>query len=324
MRSDGGTVRFESRRVRFVALAAALSVGVGLAGVSSLASQGERAADATGARGESSAAVDAIDIRLRGVRVEAVTRPSGDAELGFTINGRVAAVLVEQGAEARAGDALVRLDDRVARLERDQLAARAESTAQLDAARAQLELARADLERVQSLVDDNVAGPYELQRQRLTVAQAEASVAIQEEARRLAQLRLEAAEQALDEYALRTPIDGRVELVTIDEGEPATALRPVVRVVRTDPLRVEASAPTAATLALKPGDPAWVMLRVDAQRRVLPGRVVSLAAVADAASNTRRVRIEADNPDDLPAGSQATVSFEPPDADGPDLRGSER
>ncbi|MEC9372880.1 MAG: hypothetical protein VYC34_03515, partial [Planctomycetota bacterium] len=46
----------------------------------------------------------------------------------------------------------------------------------------------------------------------------------------------------------------------------------------------------------------------------IEGRIVQLAAVADAASETRRVRIEAPNADNLPAGVSVLVWFTVPDA----------
>lgn len=253
-----------------------------------------------------------VDQTRRGDWPPAVTRPSLDAELGFTISGRVAQVLVREGDPVEAGDPIVLLDDRVAKLERDQLAARAESTAQLEAARAQLELAETDLRRVEQLVEDEVAGPYELERQQLTVRQARANVAIQEEAKRLAELRLQAAQANLAEYTIRAPAPGVVERIEVEPGEPVTALEPIVRLVRTDPLRVNAATPTAQTLALEPGDPAWVGFDVADQLDWRQSVIVSIARVAEAGSETRTVRIETPNADDLPAGARVLVRFDDP------------
>ncbi len=76
---------------------------------------------------------------------------------------------------------------------------------------------------------------------------------------------------------------------------------------------MDASVPLDETLKLKVGDPAWVMFQV-AEHRYEPvkGEIVYLAAVQDAASNTRRTRIEIPNPEGLPAGCRVMVHFSPP------------
>ena len=252
-----------------------------------------------------------------GVVVDAVSRASEDLALSFTISGRVAEVLVEEGDEVAAGEALVRLDSRLARLDEAIAAAAAGSVAEVDSARATLALLETELVRVRDAASREAAATFEVERKALEVQRARARVRIEEERRELARLRLERARAVVADHGLSSPIAGRVERVTVSPGETVEALSPVVRVVRVDPLRVDAAVPVWRTLTLVRGDAAWVRLVSldgpgEAVGAWLRGEVASLASVGDAGSETREVRVVLENDEGLPAGARVVVRFDRP------------
>ncbi len=255
------------------------------------------------------------------VRVESVTRPSADLALALTVPGQVATVHVEPGDAIRAGDPILSLDDTLARLDLAQATAAAESTAALDAAEATLALTETELARVTTLRERDGAARFEVERKQLEVDQARARVEIQRQAVARAALARDAAQARLERLTLRAPADGVVETITADTGETVQALAPVARLVDTDPLELEAATPTWRTLTIDVGDPAWIRPTTSADAPNvdwIDGVVTSLARVADAGSETRGVRIEIPNPDDLPAGTRVTVTFDRPPLPSPD------
>jgi len=127
----------------------------------------------------------------------------------ITIRSQVDGVLVEigftEGQEVRRGDVLARIDPRTY----------AAALAQAEAKRAQdqalLANARLDLQRYVELSRNNGASRQQLDTQRAQVAQYEAQLQADEAA-------IETARTQLDFATIRSPIDGRVGLRGVDQG----------------------------------------------------------------------------------------------------------
>jgi multidrug efflux system membrane fusion protein len=245
--------------------------------------------------------------------VEAIARAKRDLQLSFTVAGQVADVLVEPGDRVEADQPLLRLDDEEIASNLRLLRLRAESTLEMDAAEAEWKMAQADEKRVRSSFAQDAAAEFEVERAELETLRQRLRFELFQQRREEAMLNLRQAEIRQTRYTMRAPMDGVVEEVIIETGEAVDALQPVVRVVVIDPLVVDAPVPTADTLSLAEGDPAWVLFQLPGQTAPIQGRITQVASVADAASETRRVRIEIPNPDALPAGSAVSVFLDPPE-----------
>ncbi len=246
------------------------------------------------------------------VEVEAVARAKHDVELGFTIPGRVADVLVSPGDVIEPGRTLVRLEaaEGVALISYHEL--RAGSTLSIDLAEAELAMARIEEQRVLDSFERNAAAQFEVESAKLRTRRSELELQAARQTQAEAQAQLDQARARHDAYTLRSPIAGVVERVLISPGETVEQLRAVVRIVATDPLIIEAPTPTEDTLPLHVGDPAWALYDIGGADSVLQGRITYLAQVADAASDTRLVHIEVANPNKLPAGRIVRVRFVKP------------
>jgi multidrug resistance efflux pump len=109
---------------------------------------------------------------------------------------------------------------------------------------------------------------------------------------------------------LRSPIDGWIEQIDVEVGESVSATTEVIRVVQTDPLWIDAPVPLAQATGLKAGMTARVACPGGGgQEWTAQGRVIFVASVADAASDTLRVRIEVPNKAKRPAGEHVLVTF---------------
>lgn len=247
--------------------------------------------------------------------LEWVTRPSRDVVIGFTITAEVGEVLVSGGQRVKAGQLMIRAKEEEALAGLAVQRVRAANTAPVDSARANLDLAEVRFKRIKEADDQKAASPQELDERRVAVEAAKAALAnaqsqASEEQKRLVQL-----EEQAKRYRLEAPFDGIVEQVTVDVGQTVEAPQPVIRVVNIDTLWIDLPVPTARTLTdgggIKAGAPAWVLMDLPGAM-VIKGKVLYVSPVADAAAETRRVRVEVPNPNLWPPGTKARVRFTEP------------
>jgi multidrug efflux system membrane fusion protein len=247
--------------------------------------------------------------------VEAYTRARLDVSLGFVVSGRVQGVLVEEGQRVSAGDPLVRLADPEGEAQIRLLELRAVSTLEIDAAEADYDLAKVREEMVKGAAEQGGASAFEVREAELETVRARLARDLFIQRRAEAQLQLEQARRRHEQFTLRAPAAGVVDQIEIEPGETVQSLEPVARLVATDALVADAQAPTADTLGLAPGDPARVVFLLGEERTETVGRVRAVALVGDAASDTRRVRVEIPNDRNLPAGTRVLLVFD--DAENP-------
>jgi multidrug efflux pump subunit AcrA (membrane-fusion protein) len=75
-------------------------------------------------------------------------------------------------------------------------------------------------------------------------------------------------------------------------------------------LWIDAPVPLVQAMGLQAGKPAQVRFgSSEGPAGVVQGQIIFVAAVADAASGTRRVRVEVQNKTGRPAGEQVQVEF---------------
>jgi RND family efflux transporter MFP subunit len=242
--------------------------------------------------------------------VRAVTRPSADITLSFVQPGRIAEVPFKEGDAVRADQILIRQDDAAEQILLAQLRAQAQDTTQIRAAEASLAQKKVDLQKLEKAAASNAATALEVEHARLDVTISELSLELARFEHEQAIRKHQEQEVRVGNMQLKSPIDGRIEKIEIEVGESVNALADAIRVVRTDPLWIDAPVPLQEGVRLKPGLAARVRIAgAGPGAEPLEGRVVFVAAVADAASGTLRVRIEVPNPAGRPAGEHVLISF---------------
>lgn len=224
--------------------------------------------------------------------------------------GRIRRIAAREGSVVRAGDVLVELHDGPQRSRTELAAAEAASTLEIEQATVRLAHALDELKRVESLGRDRVATAQELQDARTRAATARLDLELASFRREQAQRNCEQQQQLLDDHRVRAPFDGLLSDRQKEEGEALEPSDGVLTLVQLDPLAVVVDCPLElaarlspdARVRVTPGDPAL------APR---PGRVRLVHRVADAASQTTRLRIEVDNRDlAWPAGMRVSVELD--------------
>jgi RND family efflux transporter MFP subunit len=242
---------------------------------------------------------------------EAITKPSEDRTVSFIRSGLVAKVFVKDDDLVKAGQTLAKLDDAAERIQLLQLEETAKDITQLEAEKAQWEHAKIELQLKEEAHKNGVAPKLEVMQAEMQVRIADARVKIAEFNNKINKLRFKEASIQVERMALRSPIDGIVEEVAIDEGEAVdTQMRPVIRIIRIDPMWVDVNVPTRpARKYLRKGQSARVQFEgIDKPKT---GTIIKISSDADSASDTVRVRVEVPNPEKRGTGETVTVTFGP-------------
>lgn len=245
------------------------------------------------------------------VRAEGISQAYRTLEIGFVVPGRVTACDIEPGDVVEAGQLLASLDDRVALEERDLARLVADSTLEVEAAEAQLRMSMHERDRIADAVQRDAAGEFELLNAKLRCERDRLSLELFRQRREESQARARMAQLTLDQHHLRAPIDGFVTEVQIDSGELVERLTPVIRIVAIDRIDIEVYLPVEQALDIEAGGRCEIEFPACPEIEHIAGRVAFVSPVADAASDTRLVRVRAANPNRAPAGLRAIVAFIP-------------
>ncbi len=237
-----------------------------------------------------------------------IIEPDRVAEVGSPVVGVIQSILVERGDYVRTGQALAILRHDVERAALEVAQSRAQTDAEVLAASANYEFVRQRLARSEDLFNQKF-----ISKQALDQVVAEAKVAEQ----RLVQAREQQqtlanetslARARLAERTIRSPIDGIVTERYVSAGERVEE-KPLVRVAKIDPLRVEVIMPSTAFGSISAGMTARVL--PDLPNTAPQEAKVSLVdRIIDGPSNTFRVRLQFPNPDfALPSGLRCKAEF---------------
>jgi RND family efflux transporter MFP subunit len=243
-----------------------------------------------------------------GEGIGAITVPSKDVTVSFLMPGRIAAVNVKQGDMVTAGQSLVQTDDSAEQIRLVQAKAQSDDTTQIEATLAKLEQKRVDLRKLEWAAKRGSATELEVEHGRLDVKIAELTLKVakfehDQDKRKYAELKV-----VVERMNMKSPISGLVEKIHVEAGESIDGLDEVIRVVQTDPLWVDVPVPLTKALDLKMGQTGKVVF-AGAGKNSVKGKVVFIAAVADAASGTLTVRLEVANKSNRKAGEQVRVVF---------------
>ncbi len=221
-----------------------------------------------------------------------------ESNLGFRVNGKIIARLVEAGQRVRRGQELARLDPRDFQLS-DQSAG-----AQLIAAKAQLENARSEYRRYEELAKKGYVSQTDLERKRVELSAAEA-----QHDQATSGLSLE--KNRLVDTSLRADADGVVTAVQADVGEVVSAGQAVIRLAHDGAREIEVEFPedrTALAKAAKAEVRLWAR-----PGSSYPATLRELAAAADPVTRTFRARYTVKAPADAMAlGQSATLQLQLP------------
>ncbi len=283
-------------------------------------------ADRSQARGRTNAAPRAVRVaraEVRGMeRAVAVTGTLAAQEqstLGAKVSGRLQRLLVDVGSVVREGDLVAQIEARDYELELQQAAAalaqaraglglpldgkddrvELEGITAVKQAKAVFDEAAKNRDRVAKLSQAGIASQSELDtvEATYTVALTKFDTAREDSRTRIAVLAgrraaYETAQQQLTDTAVRAPYDGAVQSRPASVGEYLAVGTPIVRLVKTDPLRLRLEVPERQAMLVRTGQ--LVRLTVEGNTNIFTGRIARLSPALSELD--RMLLVEADVP----------------------------
>lgn len=234
--------------------------------------------------------------------------PSQTVELGTPIPGQLYEVLVDRADEVTAGQIVASLDSRLEAANLEIARFRAATDTRVHLRQAAYAIDRRTEKRLTSLVASKVASAQEKDRAARQSRLSSWEVRQAKDDLELYALEMARAEAALDRRQIRSPIDGVVLARLHNPGEYIED-DPLMRIVKLDPLHVEAILPMRLFGQVEPGMRAEVMPELEGAG--IHEAVVELVdPMGDAASGTFGVRLSLANPDrQIPAGLKCQLKL---------------
>ena len=221
------------------------------------------------------------------------------ATLGVESAGRVGEILRREGTTAKAGEVLLRLDERTERTRL--LAARRDADvtrAAVDESRAAAALAHQAFDRIASLHGKGMASQEQLDEAKARMEGADAQARAADARRRSADAAVLLAEDNLSHAEIRAPFDGTVSHRFVEVGEQVIPGQALIELVSLSRLYVSAPIDERDAGRLKEGLP--IRITLDTYPGVTwDSRLTRLSPVVEVAKEQNRTQeIEADFPSD--------------------------
>jgi RND family efflux transporter MFP subunit len=238
-----------------------------------------------------------------------ITEPSMSIKLGFSVRGVVDKVDVKRNDKVKAGQPIIDLLDIAEVKEMQNLELRADTSLNVAEAKETYEVKKIDWERKTKMFKEgNVATDFEVRsaEAEMNIAKLRIDQAAHEGAIYAAQA--EAQKARIDLMHKTSPIDGEVRDVIVKPGEQVDETKPVVEIVKMDPLYVECKLIDTATVQkLKLGDK--VQVKYADESRWREATVESIDPNADSRTTTHPFRLSLPNPEGRNAGLRVEIQL---------------
>ncbi|HED54888.1 MAG TPA: efflux RND transporter periplasmic adaptor subunit [Phycisphaerales bacterium] len=239
-----------------------------------------------------------------------VSRPSQVRELAFAVRGKISDVLVEPGDRVEPGTELIRLDSAVQQAMLDLAKVQAADDTRLQLAQIGLDFQQKELEIVEQARADGGANEQDVRQARFNVDRARVELKAAEIEGEQRRLTVDREQARLDQMRILSPIAGDVIKVSRHAGETVDELTSVVTIVQIDPLQIDVSVPVPVSRHIAVGDPASVQWQDIETGSPAEGKVIFVSSAGEASVREVLIRIEVPNPELLPSGMHARISFQ--------------
>jgi RND family efflux transporter MFP subunit len=223
----------------------------------------------------------------RTIQVVGTLAPHEEATVAAQVAGQIERSYVDVGSRMKAGEKMALIDTTSYQVLVRQAAANVARAA------ARAENVRQTLERVQQLHRDRVASRSELDQALADEGQAKAEVQAAEATAAIAKLNLERSQ-------VKAPFDGSVAERVASVGDYVAVGAPILRLVKTDLLRLRLLVPERESPVVKLGQ--QVRVSVEGDTQVHSGRVARIAPAVREADRVLEVEADVPNPGGLRGG----------------------
>lgn len=246
------------------------------------------------------------------LQVVGITAPSQRATLASVRPARIAKLFAEEGATVHAGDIIVALDDGVQAARTDIARAKAESALRANLAQEKWKRAKREVDRLLALHGEEFATSKETDDAVTAAEIARLNYELEIFERTQATLLHRYEQRLLAEFHIRAPFDSYVTEHHKHVGEIVDQLEGIITIVRLDPLYVLLDCPTDLAPLIMLGDE-YPVTPLNENWPPQVGTVTFVSRVIDGASQTFKVRVSVENPDEVwLAGMKVLADFQAP------------
>lgn len=242
---------------------------------------------------------------------ECLLEPWQVVEVRASVDGMIASIAVSRGDTIRRGQTLVTLHSDVEKTALASAAYRSRMEGQIASARNRIDYATRKLERLRELQKNNFMSAQASDEADAEKRLAESELLSAREARELANIEHQRAQELLDLRTLTAPFSGVVVDRLLNPGdlaESGSGRKPVLKVAQIDPMRADVPLPAALFGQVRPGTKATVTAAIGGG--LFHATVRSVDRVIDAASGTFIARLEIPNAKGLvPGGSRCNATL---------------
>lgn len=227
------------------------------------------------------------------VNAIATVKPLQTVAIRGEVDGVLERIHFKDGQRVKAGDLLAEIDPRTYQVQLDQ------ARGQLAQNQAQLKGAQQELQRHRVLFQQNSIARQALETKETAVQQLQAQI-------KASQAEVARAQVQLDRTRITAPLDGRLGLRKLDQGNLVSAgsTDGIVIITQVDPIGVEFSLPqnqlSSLLEAMKQSESPLRVSLIDSKGLLLSdkGRLQALDNQIDINTGTLKVKAEFDNPDE--------------------------
>jgi len=232
------------------------------------------------------------------IPISGVTEAIDDVTLSSWVDGTISRVFYEEGAAVTKGEPVLELYKTLEELEVKRRKLIWESKVEKESAAKRVATLGALLEDTRNLYESTGSvSKEELNKNELEYELAVAEMKQLEIVEKRERIEYQIALENLYKRSLRSPIDGTVSELMLEEGEYCEVGRPLVRVVNTKKCLLVCHVEEPVGRTLTAGDAVGLQIQVGTGQVAKKGTVVFVSSVVDPASGLLKVKVEFENRD---------------------------
>jgi RND family efflux transporter MFP subunit len=230
--------------------------------------------------------------------ISGITEPVGDVTLSSTVVGTISTVYIKEGMPVKKGEVILDLDKKMDELEVERRKLIWENKSEVKAAAARVATLKSMLDSTRELFNSTGS----VNREELEKLQLEYETAVLdkeklESAEERERIEYEMSRETLHKRSMRSPIQGTVIKLFLDEGESCQENQPLVHVVDTSRGLFVSNVEEWIGRTLKKGQTVELKIKTGNESTTKLGTVIFVSPVVDPASGLLEVKTEFDNAD---------------------------
>lgn len=232
------------------------------------------------------------------ISVSGVTESINDVTLSAWVDGTISTIFIKEGVEVKKGQTILELHKKLEELEVKRRKLIWKSKVEVNSAAQRVATLGALLDDTRNLFKSTGSlSKEELDKKELEYELAVAEVKQLEIAEEREEIEYKIALQNLYKRGLRSPIQGVIMELMLEEGEYCEAGQPLVRVVDTSKCLLVCHVEEPIGRTLKKGESVDLQIRAGSEHIAKKGTIAFVSSVVDPASSLLEVKAEFENQD---------------------------